>query len=263
MSEVTPQPEPEPGRPRLGVAATGFLLFVGTRIAEVILSAQAMAALVAQVVLVEWGTSRVGVSWAAEPASTTTVLRRVGPAMLLGLGAVAAIVGLGIVTGGIETEHVANVSVAILVLGLLNAALVAWRDELLLHGVALRAIDGAVGPVGQIVACAATSAGAALGRSDATPRTILVGALTGTLFGALWARDRGAWAPWAANAAFRFGAGTLFAGGILQTRVATGTWGGGDAGMLGGSVAVLALLPVASAAIVLVVARRRQMFAGT
>ena len=263
MTEASREPEPESLGPRLGVAAIGFFLFVGTRLVEVVLSAQAMAALVGQVVLVEWGSSRVGVAWAAQPASTMTVLRRVGPALLLGLGAVAAIVGLGIVTHGVEAESVANVSVSVLVLGLLNAALVAWRDELLLHGVTLRALGDTVGPIGRILACAATSAGAALGRSDAAPRTVVVAALTGTLFGALWVRDRGAWAPWAANAAFRFAAGTLFAGGILQTRVATGAWGGGDAGLLGGSVAVLALLPFASAAIVLVVAQRRQMFAGT
>lgn len=251
------QPPPKAHRgPRLGVAAIGFLLLVGTRLAQIVLDAQAMAALVAQVVLVEWGTSRVGVAWSAGSGvqpSAAAVLRRVLPAVLLGLAMVATIVGLGIVTHGVEAESVANVSASVLVLGLLNAAMVSWRDELLLHGLALRVLDRAVGPFGQILACAATSAGAALGRSDANARTVVVAALTGTLFGALWVRDRGAWAPWAANAAFRFGAGSLFAGGIVQTRVASNAWGGGDAGLLGGTVAVLALLPFASAAVVLVV----------
>ena len=245
----------EPARqgrgPSLAIAGLGVALAIGVRLAVLVLSAQAMAALVAQVVLVEWGTARAGVVWSAVPASTTAILRRALPASAIGLGLAASIVLLGAVTNGVDLERVPSVSVSLLALGLVNAVLVAWRDELLLHGLAIRALGDASPPLARILACAATSAAAAVGKGDTSPRAVVVAALLGAILGALWVRDRGAWQPFAAHVAFRFAAGPLLAGGIVQMRVAATTWGGADAGLLGGTLAVVALLPFASAAVVL------------
>jgi hypothetical protein len=126
-----------------------------------------------------------------------------------------------------------------------SAGLTAWRDEMLLHGIVLRALEGtALGDVAKMLACGITSAGYALGRADASPRTVVVAALVGILLGLLWIRDRGVWQPWAAHAALRFTTGTLFAGGLINTRIADTTWAGADAGMLGGTAAVIAIAPL-------------------
>lgn len=242
---------PASGGPKVALAALGVALAVGARLAVLVLSAQAMAALVAQVVLVEWGTARAGVVWSAVPATTTAILRRALPAAAIGLGLAATIVLLGAVTDGVDLERVPSVSVSLLALGLVNAVLVAWRDELLLHGLAIRALGDASHPLARVLACAATSAAAAVGKGDTSPRAVVVAALLGAILGALWVRDRGAWQPFAAHVAFRFAAGPLLAGGIVQMRVAATAWGGADAGLLGGTVAVVALLPFASAAVVL------------
>lgn len=237
--------------PSLGIAAIGVGLAIGTRLAVLLLSAQAMAGLVAQVVLVEWGTARAGVAWSAAPATMTAILRRALPAAALGLGLAATIVLLGEITNGVDLERVPGISVSLLLLGLVNAVLVAWRDELLLHGLVVRALGDGSPPLVRVLACAATSVAAAVGKGDTGARALVVAALLGAIFGALWVRDRGAWQPFAAHAAFRFAAGPLVAGGAVQLRVAANAWGGADAGLLGGTLAVLALLPFASAAVVL------------
>jgi hypothetical protein len=101
-----------------------------------------------------------------------------------------------------------------------------------------------------MVACGVTSAGAALGRADATARSVFSAALLGVIFGALWVRDRGAWQPWAAHAGFRFATATLLSGGVVHSRLAENDWAGGVVGMLGGTAAAVALAPLAAAALV-------------
>jgi hypothetical protein len=144
-----------------------------------------------------------------------------------------------------------RVEASVLGLGLGAAAVGAWRDELLLHGVVLRALDGNVSSrLVRVLACGATSAGAALGRSDATPRTVAFAALLGVVLGTLWTRDRGAWQPFAASTTLRFATATLLSGGLVQARVADNAWAGAASGLLGGTAAVVALVPVAILAIV-------------
>jgi hypothetical protein len=79
---------------------------------------------------------------------------------------------------------------------------------------------------------------------------VFVAALLGVVFGALWVHDGGAWRPWAAHAGFRFATGTLLSGGVVHSRLADNPWGGGAAGILGGTAAAVALAPVAVAALV-------------
>jgi hypothetical protein len=241
-----------PERPRTDVVLWGLAIFAGCRAIQIFLEAQAMASAVGQAVLVEWGSSRLGVTWTARPSeldgavTAGRIARRAATGAAVGLGLAGAVVGVLAVSGGAILSGVSQVEASVLVLGLLTAGLIAWRDELLLHGITLRALDATgAGSVVRVLACGATSAGAALGRSDATARTVVVAALLGVVFGALWSRDRGAWQPWAANTTLRFVTGTLVAGGIAQSRLADNAWAGSSAGMLGGTAAVVAVAPLA------------------
>lgn len=249
-----PDLEEEPPKAPLsngGVVAWGLVLFLACRLLEIFLEAQATASAVGQAVLVEWGTSRLGVHWSApgrEPPLAETA-RRALTGTSIGLLMALFVLALLRVTGGAAIESVPNVALPVLVIGLITAALHAWRDELLLHGLVLRA-TGDRTSLFRVGACALTSGAAALGRTD-NPAFVLVSVALGAVFGALWVRDRGAWLPVGANAAFRFALDTLFAGGVVQLRVADGRWGGGDAGVLGGFAAAVALLAVAAGAIVM------------
>ncbi len=236
------------GKLRVDVAAWGLVIHAGTRAIQIVLEAQAMASAVGQAVLVEWGTSRLGVTWSDPdaPATTAAVAKRAGLGALIGAALAALVFAVLLATRAVRVERVASVELSVLALGLLGAVLQAWRDELLHHGVVLRVLrDTPVSPAVRVLACGVTSAGAALGRSDATPRTMFVALLLGVVSGALWVRDRGAWLPCAARTATTFTATTLLAGGLVQARVGDDAWAGGGSGMLGGTAAVVALAPVA------------------
>lgn len=258
--------EESKGPPRgFAVGAYGLALFLTCRLLEIFLEAQATASAVGQAVLVEWASSRLGIAW-TDPAREQTrveVARRAGLGVAAGAGAALVLVIVLAASHGASFESVANVALSVIVIGLITAGLHAWRDELLLHGIVLRALglfdpgdqSGRPHDLLRVVACGATSAGAALGRSDANARSVVVAALLGMLFGALWVRDRGAWMPWGAHVAFRFTTDTLIAGGITQIRPAAGAWSGGDLGLFSGTAAVMALAPVALLAVAAIVRR--------
>lgn len=258
--------EESKGPPRgFAVGAYGLALFLTCRLLEIFLEAQATASAVGQAVLVEWASSRLGIAW-TDPAREQTrveVARRAGLGVAAGAGAALVLVIVLAASHGASFESVANVALSVIVIGLITAGLHAWRDELLLHGIVLRALglfdpgdqSGRPHDLLRVVACGATSAGAALGRSDANARSVVVAALLGMLFGALWVRDRGAWMPWGAHVAFRFTTDTLIAGGITQIRPAAGAWSGGDLGLFSGTAAVVALAPVALLAVAAIVRR--------
>jgi hypothetical protein len=242
---------------RLDVAAWGLVLHAGCRAIEIFLEAQSMAAAVGQAVLVEWGASRLGVAWSdpAVPTTSTAITRRALIGAAIGAGMAALVFAVLLASHGVTLERVPSAEVSVLGIGLLTAALPAWRDELLLHGITLRALGSSISPLGQVIACGVTSAGAALGRSDASPRSVFVSLLAGIVFGALWVNDRGAWKPWAAHTAFRWTVGTLLSGGIVHARLADDAWAGGSGGTLGGTAAVVALVPVCMLALVWTVRR--------
>ncbi len=250
------------GASSIGVVAWGLAMWAGCRAIEIFLEAQSMAGAVGQAVLVEWGSSRLGVSWSSQPATgeppvtAARIARRALFGAAAGLAAAASLFFVLYTSRGLTVEPVSGFEPSILVVGLLTAAVVAWRDELLFHGVTLRALDKLeIGPLGKVLACGITSAGAALGRPDATARMVFAAALLGVVFGTLWVRDRGAWQPWAANTAFSFATGTLLSGGIVQARLADDAWAGGSAGMLGGTAATIALVPLAFLALTWTVRR--------
>jgi hypothetical protein len=249
LDEDKPEPQPDVA-PASSVAVTvwGLALFAGCRAIEIFLEAQSMAGAVGQAVLVEWGSSRLGVAWSAPgtPVAAAILLRRAAIGVAVGLAASAVVFGVLAASRGASFSGVTNVEVSVLAIGLVTAALTAWRDELLLHGIVLRALDGtSASAIARVLACGATSAGAALGRNDATARTVCTAALLGIVFGSLWLRDRGAWQPWSAHAGFRFATGTMLSGGVAHSRISDNAWAGGSAGMLGGTAAVIALAPLA------------------
>ena len=86
-----------------------------------------------------------------------------------------------------------------------------------------------------------------------TALTMLVGdraKFLGIVFGALWVRDRGAWAAWGAHTAWLFATSGLMQGGLFEAHVAANPWGGAEHGPLGGHAAVIALLPLVVGALV-------------
>jgi hypothetical protein len=231
----------EDREPRLGVAVGALALYAGCRVIEIVLEAQSLAAMAGQSVLVEFGAARLGVEWRAGdvPGRVTR-----GAAAGLVMGAVMLAV---LVASRAVVFVPAAPSASVLVLGLASAVLVAWREELLLHGLTFRVVATSMPPIGAVLACGATSAGAALGKADATARSVVVAALLGIVFGALWTRDRGAWGPVAAHAGFRYASGTLLASGALGIRPVDGP--------ASPTAAVIALTPFAVAALVWVRAR--------
>lgn len=257
MSNAPKSPETttagdDDGGLRPDVAAWGVVLYAGCRAIEIFLEAQSMAAAVGQAVLVEWGSSRLDVNWSDPnaPTTSTVIARRAAIGAAIGLGVAGLVFATLVATRAVTLEAVTHVEASILGLGLLSAGLHAWRDELLFHGLTLRVLGTSVSPLGRVLACGVTSAGAALGQSDASARSVFAALLLGIVFGALWLRDSGgssssgAWQPWAAHTAFQWMLGTLVTGGVVHARLADDTWAGGGAGMLGGTAATVALVPV-------------------
>jgi hypothetical protein len=247
MADADERPEAPPSRRPGDVVVWGLALYGACRAAELLLEAQATAASVAQAVLAEWGAARLGITWTApgEEVTVASIARRAGIGAGIGV-ATAGIVALVVAVGhGAVFEAAPRVEASVLFLGLCSAVILAWRDELLLRGLVLRALeDQPIAATTRILACGATSVGAALGQTNATPQGTLIAALLGMLFGALWIRDRGAWRAWAANAMLHYTTGTLLAGGIIQSRLADNAWGGASPGLLGGTAAVVAIAPL-------------------
>lgn len=242
-------------------AAWGLVIYTATRLIGMVAASTSMAAAVAQAVAAEYGAGRLGVAWSnpLEPLPSAGLMtRRASIGAAQGAGAAAAIVLLAWATRAAIFEKPEATSSSIIAIGLVTAALTAMRDELLLHGVTLRALSSVESPIARALACGVTSAAAALGDPTTTPRFAIAQFLLGTSFGTLWLRDRGAWMPWGAHLAFLFVTGTFFGGGAMTMRNAANAWGGAEAGLLGGTVALVALGPIAFAALARVRGLRRR-----
>lgn len=256
---LTPAESRDATRTAARTAAWGLAIYLLTRIIGVVFASASMATAVGQAIAAEWGAGRVGVAWSDPHERLPTagqMARRAVIGAAIGAAAAGVVALFAWATRAVLVEKVDGpVAGSLVAVGLVTAALTAMRDELILHGITLRAISSVGSPVARALACGVTSAAAALGDVGPTPRTVVSHFLLGTVFGALWVRDRGAWMPWGAHAAWLFVSGTLLGGGVAEMRVATSSWGGNDAGILGGTAAILALAPVAMAA--LAFARRR------
>ena len=218
-----------------GAALTALVTLAGALLAQ-----RALAADAAQAFIAEWGATRLGVAWNDAPTPTSLAARRALEGIALGLAAGALLLGFGRATGAV-TSIAPLPSVLALGLPLLHASLLAIRDELLLHGIVLHVLGGR--PIGvRLVACGAASSAWAFGTADgaAIPLAALVVAgLAGAAFGALWAREKGAWRACGAHATWALAA--------LLPRTAPGVWGGGSAGLFGGWAAAVAVLPMCAA----------------
>lgn len=236
------------------IALGGIGIYGATRIVALLLETASMPAAVAQAVIAEWGVGRLGVVWSdpAQPMPTTgNIARRAGIGMAVGAVAAALVVGFLASTRAVILDR-SSPAISMVVVALVTAGFYAMRDELLLHGVVLRALVTVDAPVLKVLACGLTSAAAAYGElgGAGSPRAIVVQGLLGMIFGALWVRDRGAWAAWGAHTAWLFTTSALMQGGLFESHVAGTPWGGGDAGPLGGFAAIMALLPLAAGALV-------------
>jgi hypothetical protein len=234
------------------VAFWGVGIYAVARIASLLLQSMSMPAAVAQAVIAEWGTGRLGVSWSdpTQPVPTTgSIARRAGIGAAVGIIAAAVVVGFLATTRAVLLER-STPAVSAMIVALITAGFYAMRDELLLHGLVVRALVTVESPMLKVLACGLTSAAAAYGELGVVaPLPIAAQGLLGMVFGALWVRDRGAWPAWGAHTAWLFTTSFLMQGGIFEARVFAGTWGGGDFGPLGGSAAVIALLPLAAGAL--------------
>lgn len=234
------------------VAGWGIAIYGGTRVAALLLETASMPAAVAQAVVAEWGVGRVGVAWSDPTApvpDARSIARRAGLGVVVGIVAAVVVVGFLATTRAVILER-SDPAISAVVVALVTAGLYAMRDELLLHGLVLRTMVTVDAPIVKVLACGVTSAAAAYGQIGASaPRAIAVQGLLGMVFGALWVRDRGAWPAWGAHTAWLFTTSALMQGGIFEARVAATSWGGADAGPLGGMAALVALVPLAMGAL--------------
>lgn len=234
------------------IALWGTAIYGGTRLVALLLETASMPAAVAQAVIAEWGVGRLGVAWSDPKAPVPTsgaIARRAGVGAAIGVIAAGMVVAFLASTQAVLLER-SSPSTSAVVVALVTAGLFAMRDELLLHGLVLRTLVTVDSPMAKVLACGVTSAAAAYGEIGATsPRAVVVQGLLGMVFGALWVRDRGAWAAWGAHAAWLFTSSFLMQGGIFEARVAATSWGGANAGPLGGTAAIVALIPLAIGAL--------------
>jgi hypothetical protein len=227
-------------------AAWGLAIYSATRLLSVALASASMAAAVAQAIAAEWGAGRLGVTWSDphDPLPTpVTMARRAAVGAAYGAGLALLLAVFAAATGAVHLERAASTPISLIAIGLVTSALLAIRDEIVLHGITLRALVSVPSPIARALACGVTSAAAALGEPTATPRAAIASFLLGTAFGSLWIRDRGAWMAWGAHTAWLFVTGSLLGGGVAEMRTATSSWGGADAGILGGTAAIVALAP--------------------
>jgi hypothetical protein len=169
------------------LAVTG----AGALLAQTATLAEAVQAFVA-----EWGATRLGVSWGERPA------KRAGVGALGGLAAAALSLTVGRVSGVLPPFSLALAPVTV-GLGVIDAGLVAVRDEMLLRGFVLRLTVARRLPA--LTACALASIAWALGSAGehgAPPVELASQGLAGAWFGALWLRPDGAPLACGAHAAW-------------------------------------------------------------
>ena len=234
------------------VAAWGTAIYLGARIFAVVLEKNSLPAAVVQAVLAEWGCGRLGVAWSDPTAplpEPKAIGKRAGIGAGFGLLAGVVVVAFLLTTRAILLDRVSPTWQSV-GLALFGAGAFALRDELILHGLVLRALVSVESPIAKVLACGLTSAAAAYGELGAgAGSAIVVQGLLGIIFGALWVRDRGAWPAWGAHAAWLFMTDFLMRGGLFEAHNAGTAWGGAEWGPLGGHAAVVALLPLAIGAV--------------
>lgn len=223
------------------VVVWGLIFWAGVQLTAAGLERNAVAMVVVQAGLAEWGAGRMAIPWSdprAEAPSGWTIGRRAGIGAALGAGSAALVAALAI--GLREAVAVAgSPATGALLVGLFVAVMGAVRDELLLRGVVVRATR--LLPVGAtLIACGLAAAAARLGMDGAVTLALIPEALRGTALGALWIRDRGAWMACGANAAWTWTLGPVLGGNLLDVRFASESGSGRSA------IAVLLVVSLAA-----------------
>ncbi len=206
-------------RERARVVLWGIAIVGGVQAAAMYLAQNHTGAVIAQLVIAEFGTGRLGVAWSDPLAPIPTgsaMARRALRGASLGAAAAAVLLGASVLFR-VVTLAAGSVSVASLVVGLVVCVCLAARDELLLRGLVLRAVGPSAHVAVRLLVCALAGAAFRFGSDQNATKTSLVFALlSSTALGALWLRDRGAWLAVGANGAFMFVTGPLSHGALLD-----------------------------------------------
>jgi hypothetical protein len=218
-------PAADPEAPATLVDATkvvlwGLVFWGGERLAASVFERNATAMAAAQAAIAEWGASRMGIAWSDRRGASSwpAIGHRVAVGAGLGLVCAMAVVGTSLVARAAVVVP-GEASLGVLIVGLFVASLGAVRDELLLRGVVVRATR--LLPVGAtLAACGLAAAAARFGSEGKINMALVLEALRGVAFGALWIRDRGAWMACAANAVWTWTMGPVVGGGLLDVRFA-------------------------------------------
>jgi hypothetical protein len=225
------------------VVIWGLAFWGGVQLAAAGLERNAIAMVVVQAGLAEWGAGRMAIPW-SDPRADLPTWRAIAGRAAIGatIGGVCAaaivMVAIGLRAAVVTTGEPA---MGALLVGLLVASLGAVRDELLLRGVVLRATR--LLPVGAtLVACGLAAAAARFGSDGGATVALIPEALRGTALGALWVRDRGAWMPCAANAAWTWTMGPVFGGNLFDVRFARDATSGASSIVVLGVAALVACL---------------------
>lgn len=240
-----------PRKNHVATIGIGAAWLVGTaaavRFAELTVGRNPLVAALIGAVIVDLATYRVGVRWDPDQSTGPEPRRRALRGIALGLGVALLLVTIPLVFGvvsGAATVAKGSPSGS-LVFGLLRAAAVGTRDELLLRGVPLviAARVGLGARFGIGYAALASVAAVALAPS-ATWESLVLAAAQGTLFAVLWARTGVAWASVAAHAGWVLFAGVGLRGGVVEVAWANGLLADGTRAR--GTVALVAAFVAAA-----------------
>jgi hypothetical protein len=221
VTSSAPQSKKAALRDRARVVAWGVALVAASQAVSAYLAQNHVGAVIAQLVIAEFGTGRLGVAW-SDPLAAIPTAKAIGKRALRGasMGASAAVVlvGASVITRT-ASLGAGELGVAPLVVGLLVAMCTAARDELLLRGLVLRALGANASLAVRLGVCGLAGAAFRFGVDPSAPHLAFVFALLSSIAcAALWTRDRGAWLAVSANAAFAFVTGPVVRGSLLDVR---------------------------------------------
>ncbi len=208
-------------RDRARVVSWGVAIWSAILVAGAYLAQNHTGAVLAQIVIAEFGTGRLGVAWSdplAPLPTASAIARRAGRGALFGAAAAVMLVGASIAVRSAALE-IGSFSVVSLVAGFVTSACVAATDELIAHGLVLRALGPTTTFATRIASGAAASAALHFGtRPNATWISVAFALFGGAATTSLWLRDRGAWIAISASAAFLYVTGPLSKGAVLDVR---------------------------------------------
>jgi hypothetical protein len=206
-------------RDRARIVLWGIAIIGAAQAAALYLAQNHTGAVIAQLVIAEFGTGRLGVAW-SDPLAPIPSGAAIARRALRGasLGAAAAVILLGVsVLLRVAILEAGTIGIAPIVVGLVLSACIAARDELLLRGLVLRALGPQVNAAVRLGVCGLAGAAFRFGTDASATKTSLAFALLSSMaLAALWLRDRGAWLAVSANATFVFLTGPLAHGALLD-----------------------------------------------